>query len=236
MRRVLPILLAALALAAPAGASAATPLRASLESCSAATRTAVFAASMPAVRGARTMAVRFDLETRADADADWQRVAVPGLGVFKRSSAGQTGFVFTQRVQELAAPGTFRAVVHFRWHATGGRILKSTTRTTGTCTQPDPRPDLRAGVLGGTLSAGGGARYSLVVSNAGRSYAGAFGVQIAGVRAEVAGLVAGSETTVTVEAPRCAPGETVAIVLDPAGQVGEADESDDAVQRACPLS
>jgi hypothetical protein len=80
------------------------------------------------------------------------------------------------------------------------------------------------------------ARYALAVTNAGRSDAGPFTVQIAGVRATVPALAAGEQTTVTVDAPRCAPAEAVAIVLDPAGQVDEADESDDSVQRACPLS
>jgi CARDB len=237
MRRVVPLLLAVLAVAAPAGASAATPLRASLTSCSALTRTAVFSGSMPTVRGTRTMAMRFDLQSRADADADWERVAVPGLGVYKRSGTGQTGFVFTQRVQELDAPGMFRAVVRFRWYARGGATLKTASRTTGTCVQPDPRPDLRAGVLAGTLQPDGATmRYALAVHNAGVSGAGPFAVEIAGVRAAVGALAPGAETTVTVDAPPCTPGQTVSVVLDPAGQVDEADESDDGVQRACPLS
>ena len=73
MRRVVvPLLLAVLAVAAPAGASAATPLRASLTSCSTATHTAVFAGSMPTARGTRTMAMRFDLETQHEGDSVWQ--------------------------------------------------------------------------------------------------------------------------------------------------------------------
>ena len=161
---------------------------------------------------------------------------MPGLGVYKRSSAGQTGFVFTQRVQALD-PGLYRAVVRYRWYARAGQIVRTARRTTGTCVQPDPRPDLRAGLLGGTLSPGATtARYALAVSNPGRSAAGPFDVQIAGVRTTVAALAAGAETTVTVDAPPCAPGETVSIVLDPGRQVDEADESDDSVQRACPLS
>jgi hypothetical protein len=237
MRRVVPLmLLAVLVLAAPAGASTVTPLRASLTACSTATRTAVFAGSMPAVRGTRTMAMRFDLETQRDGDAPWAVLKVPGLGVYKRSSTGQTGFVFTQRVQELA-PGAYRAVVRYRWYARSGRTIRTAKRTTGTCIQPDPRPDLRAGVLGGSLLADGTtARYALAVGNTGRTDAGPFAVEIAGVRTTVAALARGAETTVTVDAPRCTPGESVAIVLDPAGQVDEAGEADDSVQRPCPLS
>ncbi|MGZ4267775.1 MAG: CARDB domain-containing protein [Solirubrobacteraceae bacterium] len=241
MRRALPVLplVLVLALAAPAGAqsSAVVPLRASLISCSAASRTAVFAGSMPAIAGTRVMAMRFDLQSRPDAGATWAPVRVPGLGIYKRSSSGQTGFVFTQRVQALAAPGVYRAVVRFRWYGRGGHVLRVARRTTGTCTQPDPRPDLRPGLLTATLLPDGQtARYALAVINAGRSDAGGFAVDVAGMRAQVPGLSAGEQTTVTVDAPRCAPGTTVAVRVDPAMQVDEADEADDAVQRACPLS
>ena len=164
---------------------------------------------MPAVRGTRTMAMRFDLEVQHGGDAAWAVLKVPGLGVYKRSSTGQTGFVFTQRVQELD-PGAYRAVVRFRWYARSGRTIRTAKRTTGTCVQPDPRPDLRAGVLGATpLADGTTARYALAVSNTGRADAGPFAVEIAGVR-DHGGRPGqpGAETTVTVDAPRCTPGET----------------------------
>lgn len=236
MRRALTISVAVLGLAAPAaGAQPTTPLRASLASCSATTRTAVFTGSMPAVRGSRSMAMRFDLQSRGD--AGFSSVKVPGLGVYKRSSPGQTGFVFTQRVQELSAPGAYRAVVRFRWYGRGDQLLERATRTTGTCVVPDPRPDLRPGPLAATLPADGtSARYQLAVTNAGRADAGAFAVQVGGVRVPVTGLGAGATVTVTVDAPRCAAGAPVDVVVDAAAQVDEAVESDDAVQRPCPLS
>jgi hypothetical protein len=103
--------------------------------------------------------------------------------------------------------------------------------------QPDPRPDLRAGDLTMEPAADGStARYALVVANTGRADAGPFAVDVAGVRATVTGLARGSSVTVTVDAPACAKGDTVSVVLDPLGQVDEAEEADDAVQRACPLS
>ena len=84
---------------------------------------------MPAVHGTRSMAMRFDLQERGD--AGFSAMKVRGLGVYKRSSPGQSGFVFTQRVQELSAPGAYRAVVRFRWYGRGERLLKRATRTTG---------------------------------------------------------------------------------------------------------
>ena len=235
MRRLALITLALLGLAAPAGAQTATPLRASLASCSATAHSAVFTASMPAVRGTRTMAVRFDLQQQAP-DGSWTTLKVPGLGVYKRSSTGQTGFVFNQRVQALAVPGSYRALVRFRWYARGDKVLRHATRTTGTCLQPDPRPDLRAGELTAELLADGRtAHYSLTVANTGHGGAGPFAVDLAGVRSSVAGLASATSTMVSVDAPACAPGATVSVVLDPLGQVDEADEADDSVQRPCPL-
>ena len=238
MRRVLPLVAAVLGLAAPASASAqsTTPLRASLTSCATTAHSAVFTGSMPTVRGTRIMAMRFDLQ-RLAADGTWRTVKVPGLGVYKRSSPGQTGFVFNQRVQALAAPGQYRAFVRFRWYAPSGSVLKHTTRATPVCAQPDPRPDLRAGGL--TMypaTDGRTARYALVVANTGRADAGPFAVDIAGARAQVASLARGTSTTVAVDAPVCSGADPVAIVLDPLGQVDEADEADDSVQRPCPLS
>lgn len=235
MRRLALITLALLGLAAPAGAQSTTPLRASLTSCSVAAHSAVFLGSMPAVRGTRTMAVRFDLQQQGE-DGTWATLKVPGLGVYKRSSAGQSGFVFSQRVQALAVPGVYRAIVRFRWYARSGSVIKHATRTTGSCVQPDPRADLRAGTLTATLLGDGRtARYSLTVANTGHGGAGPFAVDIAGARSSVAGLATGTSTTVTADAPACAPGATVSVVLDPLGQVDEADEADDSVQRPCPL-
>lgn len=234
---LISVALLALALATPAGAQTPTPLRATAASCSQVSLTAVFTGSMPAVRGTRTMAMRFDLQSRRGVDAGWSPLEVPGLGAYKRSSPDQSGFVFTQRVQALAAPGSYRAIVRFRWLGRGGIVLKAAKRTTGTCALLEPRPDLRPGALAATLlDDGRTARYSLAVSNAGRAGAGAFAVDVAGVRTRVSSLRGGTQATVTLDAPRCSPGDLVAIVLDPAGEIQEADETDDAVQRACPLS
>ena len=141
-------------LALPAAAQAqAPPLRAKLSACAsgpaASDRTATFVGSMPAVAGTKRMWMRFDLFMRVAPATDFAAVRAPKLGVWQKSARGRasSGFVFTQRVQGLTAPASYRVQVRFRWYGVGGKLLRSTTRTSATCKQPDQRPDLRAGVL-----------------------------------------------------------------------------------------
>src|SRR5512133_4338256 len=149
MRRA-ALLIAVLALAAPAAAHAqAPPLRAKLTSCQsgpdATDRTATFTGSMPAMKGTKRMWMRFDLQQRTPPAATFVTIKVPGLGVWQKSAPGKSssGFVFNQRVQALVAPGAYRVTVRFRWYGKAGKLLRSTSRQSATCTQPDQRPNLR---------------------------------------------------------------------------------------------
>jgi hypothetical protein len=245
---VLTICLAALAL--PAGARAqAPPLRVKLAACqsgpAAAARTATFVGSMPAVKGTKRMWMRFDLLARTPPGTSYVAMRVPKLGVWQKSSPGRTnsGFVFTQRVQALAAPGAYRALVHFRWYDKAGRLLRSTTRESSTCKQPDQRPDLRAGVLEALRGPQSGqATYQLAVRNDGHMAAGPFDVVLTVAGAEqpaqrvLGGLAPGASFTVTFLAPRCAPGSTLRFELDAEDEVDKSGELDDVVERACPFT
>ncbi|HEX7300806.1 MAG TPA: CARDB domain-containing protein [Solirubrobacteraceae bacterium] len=248
MRRALLIaVLSALAVASVAQAQA-PPLRAKVASCvsgpQAADRAVVFTASMPSIKGTRRMWIRFDLLARPGLAPDFAAVRVPGLGVWKKSAPGRSaGFVFTQRVQALTAPGAYKAVVHFRWYGRGGTLLRSARRETPICKQPDQRPDLRAGPL--TATAGplpDQATYSLALSNDGRTAAGAFDVllSVAGpdqpAQRVADGLAAGARRTVTFVAPRCLPGSSVRFTLDARGEVDEVTEGDNIVTRPCPFA
>ena len=243
-------------LAAPLAAAAATatapaaiaqqrpPLQARVVSCTvgatAAARTATFTASMPAIAGTARMWVRFTLLQRMDSDGEFVRVRLPGWGRWQRSDPGRTAFIYTKKVQGLRAPGAYRARVTFRWYGAGGRLLRTTTRTTRTCRQPDLRPDLEAGAL--TAGAGLGAgtvTYLLDVVNDAAAPAGPFQVAltVAGMPqppVRVDGLAPGERQVVSVPGPRCAPGSTVRLVLDPAAAVAESDEADDVADRPCP--
>ena len=250
VRRVaLPIALFA-ALALPAGAQAqAPPLRAKLTVCqsgpAASDRTATFVGSMPAVKGTKRMWMRFDLYARIPPATDFAALKAPKLGVWQKSAPGKasSGFVFTQRVQGLTAPGSFRAQVRFRWYGTGGRLLRSTTRESSICKQPDQRPDLRAGDLEALRSTQSGqAIYRLEVRNDGHTAAGPFDVVLTVAGAEqpaervLGGLTPGASYTVTFLAPRCAADSTLRFELDAEDDVEESGELDDVVERACPFT
>jgi hypothetical protein len=240
-------LVAVVAPAAPATpVTVAPPLSARVASCQVGPdlgdRSAAFTASMPALPGTRRMAVRFDLLQRTAPTAAFAPVAVPGLGTWQRSLPGKPGFVFTQRVQALAAPAAYRAVVRFRWYARGGRVIRSARRETRVCRQPEMRPDLRAGLLTTAPGPGPGAvTYQLAVRNDGRSPAGPFDVALAVDGApqpaqRVAGVPAHERALVSFVAPACASGGTLRFVLDAAAEVSEAVEADDVVERPCPVA
>jgi CARDB len=244
MRRVAPIL-CLIALAAPGPAHAqAPPLRARLVACATgpqpAQRTAAFLGSMPSFPGVRRMTMRFDLLARQPPAPDFAPVAVPGLGTWLRSHVNRSGFIFTQRVQALAAPGAYRALVRFRWYGPGHRLLRSRRRVTAVCRQPDWRPNLHAGAL--TMTPGSTpdvATYRLVVGNTGRGDAAPFDVALAlGAPPPVArvgaGLRAGARTSVLLTASPCTPGSALTFTLDARGEVVESREGDDVVTRPCP--
>jgi CARDB protein len=219
------------------------PLGARLVACTtgatAPARVAVFSARMPALPGTRRMWMRFDLLQRTPGQAEYERVRLPAWGVWERSQPGRTGFIYTKRVQGLRAPGAYRARVRFRWSDATGRVQQRATRTTPTCRQPDPRPDLTAGALSAMAGLGSGATYLLEVGNDGRGPAPPFDVvlSVAGMpepAVRVAGLAPDEHRVVSIAGPRCAPGWTVRFVLDAAGAVDEADEAGDVVDRPCP--
>jgi hypothetical protein len=244
------LILTLVVLALPAGAQAqAPPLRAKLAACqsgpAAADRTATFVGSMPSVAGTKRMWMRFDLFARIAPATDFAAVKAPKLGVWQKSAPGRasSGFVFTQRVQGLTAPGSFKAQVRFRWYGKGGKLLRSTTRTTATCKQPDQRADLRAGTLDAVRGPGiDQATYQLEVTNDGHTAAGPFDVVLTVAGAEqpaqrvAEGLAPAGSRTVTFVAPRCAPGSTLRFELDAEDEVEESGELDDVVERACPFT
>jgi CARDB len=246
MRRCLIIVLALAGLLAPAAQAAKAPaLAARLTACttgpSPAERTAAFTGSMPAEPGAQRMAMRFDLLERRAPDAELTAVRVRGLGVWHRSRRARPGFVFTQRVQGLAAPGAYVAVVRFRWYDARGHVVRSARRRTAECRQPDQRADLRVGaVVASRGPVPGSARYRIVVRNDGLGAAGPFDVVVTPNGApqpaqRLGGLAPGARVPVVVIGPRCAPGSTLRVVVDAGAEVAEVERSDDVVDQVCPL-
>jgi CARDB len=255
MRRasVTGILVAALAAVAPAGAVGSVgpvpkpdkpPLAATLTGCQpaadAAQRTATFTASMPALAGTRRLQMRFTLLQRRGTAAGYKRIDVPGWNAWERSDPGRPGFILTERVESLYAPAAYKAVVVFRWYDKRGHLQRQTSRVTGVCAQPDPRADLALDFFSAARSGRDQAVYSLVVRNAGLADAEAFAVALTIGGTDTApialGPIASGETAQgTVVGPACAPGTTVTIRLDPADAIDEVDETNNVVDRPCPL-
>jgi len=164
---------------------------------------------------------------------------VPKFGTWQKSLPGKPGFIYEKRVDQLQAPASYRAQVRFRWYDAHGKLQRQSRRTTRTCHEPDPRPDLAVGKVTATDAGAGRLRYLIRVRNDGRSDVGAFDTVLtvggaAQPPATVAGLPAGGATKVAVVAPRCAPGSRIQIALDPAGVIDEAHEGNNVVSRACP--
>jgi hypothetical protein len=251
MRR--PTLIAALALlasgigAASASADKVVTLSAKTTTCTTgaddASRAAAFTGAMPAAAQTKRMQMRFTLLRRTGAapKGTFKKVAVPGWGGWVKSDPDRLGFVFTKRVEALTAPAGYRAVVTFRWVDGKGHVQRTATRTTPVCEQPDPRPDLVLSGVDATATGKSTAAYTVSIGNEGHSDAVPFAVTIT-VDGTVSDPVtlgpipAGGRLTGTLAAPRCTPGSTIVVTVDVANTVAESVESDDTVQRPCPLA
>lgn len=251
MRRFLAtlFLLCLCTAAAPAQAAAIAParvvsLRAGLEACETgsakANRFAVFTASMPRVRNAERMELRFDFLQRRPGDNDFVKLAVPKLGVWERAQPRVPAFLVEKRVNELAAPADYRVLVRFRWFAADGRVVRRSERRSKVCRQPDPRPDLIFESVTTRVAANPQrARYDVVVRNTGRGDAlasAAVSMMVGGQRVPIqalSSLGAGESETVSFDGPRCTGETRIDLSLDVAGAVEEAGEANNTLSLPC---
>ena len=208
-----------------------------------ASRAAAFTGTMPANAQTKRMQMRFVLVQRSGVGPKgaFKRISVPGWGGWEKSDPGRQAFVFTKRVEALTGPAGYRAVITFRWLDAKGHVLRTTTRTTPACEQPDPRPDLVLAGVDVAATGKGTAAYTVSIGNEGHADAVPFVVTITvgGTVSEpltMGPIVAGGRATGLVGAPRCAPGSTITVTLDVEDAVDESVEDDDAVQRPCPLT
>jgi hypothetical protein len=192
---------------------------------------ATFEGRVVPLRRAAKAQLRFTLQARTPDEPEWTRVPAPGFGTW--ITAPRVGrYLYDKTVEELLAPGEYRAAVEFRWRDTRGHTLRSERATTRVCRQPDPRPDLAIAAI--QL----GDRYVASVTNTGRGDAGPFtvaftrnGEPLGSV--EVPGLAAGGRTTASLSAPPCAPGELIAAQADSLDAVDEADEDGNVLGVTC---
>jgi hypothetical protein len=226
------LVLAAVALGAAAGAAhASTRLGAAvLVGCD--RGVAVFEGRIVPLRGAVKAQMRFTLQARTPEEPEWRSVAAPGWGAWITAPKGSR-YLYDRRVEQLIAPGQYRAVVAFRWRDVHGRTLRRERATSRVCRQPDPRPDL----LVTALRAGG--RYVAVVANRGRGAAGPFTVAFTR-NGEPLGSVAvpglapnASTNAVLTGVPGCSAGDLITAQADSGDTVDEVDEDGNVLSVTC---
>jgi CARDB len=240
-----PILAAAL-LAALVVASAATaadrPARVVMPSCTQgldiADRSVVYEGRMRRIAGTRKMQMRFALQWRQPGSTHWTAVKAPGLGSWVSSDAGVKTYTFTKRIENLAAPATYRVLVRFRWLDARGHRLGSDQVASKSCRQPDLRPNLvPKRVYSQRIGDPASRRYVVVVRNAGATAAGPFDVGLGALApGHTVDLGPGVSTLGTFEGPRCDAPATLTATVDPGGLVDEADEDDNTLTVPCPVA
>jgi hypothetical protein len=204
-------------------------------------RSATFTGSMTAGKGTRRMWMRFDLYERRPGSGGFRRVQAANFGTWERSRRGVPAFVFTKRVDGLAAPAAYRVVVRFRWYGARGRIVRQASRRSAICQQLEPRPDLAVGRVSAARAPDAErVRYVVTVRNKGRGDAAVPFDVVLTVDGRpqppqtIATLGAGGEAVVSFVAPRCEPGSQIGIAVDPGNTIDEVHEGDNVVTRPCP--
>ena len=99
-------------------------------------RSAAFLAEMTAVAHSVRMAVRIEIQQRAPGDVSFHTLTAPGLGAWHESVAGVTTYRYLDRVTGLSAPGSYRAVAHFRWLGGGNHQIHQQERHSSSCLVP----------------------------------------------------------------------------------------------------
>lgn len=233
MRRAGLLLVALLALAFPATASAADG-SATMVSCDRTDRAAEFEGRMEQVAGAAQLQMRFTLQARRGRRG-FRRVAAPGFGSWTTAAPDTTRYVYTRRVEQLIGPARYRVVIRFRWVDAAGRTIARDRATSRTCRQHDTRPNLTIAELwvertGDPLTR----RYSVLVRNQGRGDAEPFELAVAGLDPVIVdGLAARSEQLVEVVGPACGHGAPIDAVADPGDLVDERSERDNDLTADC---
>lgn len=207
-------------------------------------RSATFNGQMSAVPGTRLMAMRILVEEQGAGETAFRTLGgAVGSGGWRRSEAGVKIYKYVRQFTDLPAPGTFRAVVEFRWLGEKGRVIKRAARRTPTCVQPDERPKLVVAQVQ-VLTVPGApqlASYQVLLRNEGHSAAGPFAValSVGGLMQpplQVTALGAGEKTLLQERAPRCVAASTIEVVLDPQHQIAEAIGGGESDTLSCPLA
>ena len=198
-------------------------------------RTAAYKAWMDAVPGSVRMALRFRLVAHYPGHRP-EPIADSKLRVWHRSHEGVTRYGYRQTVKQLAAAGSYRTVVRFRWYDADGRVIRRAKRVSGACVQRGQLPNLViTGVQVSRAPVGGNYVYGVSYANIGKGEAGGFSVAlfVDGALAdsrEIGGLGPGEGSTVYLNGPAC---KRLRAVIDRENAVPETNEGDNSYRARC---
>jgi hypothetical protein len=253
MKRLQITILVVLALAgyAVAAASAAAPTRAQLRNliCQKALDPPARAVSITAVMrplsGTQKLEMKFELLSRLPGATAFTQLSGTGLGIWispvKPTLGRRPGDVWIVHhpVADLSAPAVYRFRVSFRWRGAHGRALGSATKTTGSCRQPELRPDLLVQSFTAQPVAGHPKLddYVAKIRNAGATAAGQFDVKFTdGSKAKSVSVKRiGSHTTRQLQfvGPVCDSTAPPSLTVDPQGQVDDFNRANNTATAVC---
>ena len=250
MRRIqIAAAIAAVALLAPAAAQAAAGdafLRgfACHRSLDPTKRSVTVTAVMDTAPATQHLQMRFELlERTAHAVAlihggdlgQWISPSSPTLGQHPSDR-----WVVNHPVTGVPVPASYRFKVAFHWIGSSGQVIGQTQLMTGSCRQPDLRPDLYVRLLS-SQAVSGGDQYDVQVGNSGLT--GAQNVEVVfapgggaqPVMKTIAALPARQSVQRTFVGPPCtssSPPST--ITVDPSGLIDVVSRADNSITAPCP--
>ena len=210
-------------------------------------RTIAASAVMRPLKGTRRMSLRFELLMRTKTGGPWTSVAGGDLGKWvtpPNPTLGQRPgdvWIYNKSVNELGAPAAYRFRFMFRWTGTHNRTLGTTVRTTGTCNQPELRPDLLVKSID-VQPVSGHPKLNLYIptlSNRGATAARQFRVQFtpgngtASKYKTIKVLASHASTTVAFEGPACSTSAASTITVDPDGVVDDYNRDNNTMTAVC---
>jgi CARDB len=204
-------------------------------------------ATMRPVTGTQTLQIKFSLNLTAPGEPATAVVA-SGLGQWLTPSDPSLGqrpgdiWKLSKAVYNLGG-GSYQFSAAFRWLGANGKVLRTATLKSSSCSIKELRPDLAVRTVKVTPIAGvlTRDRYLAVVVNQGLSASGPFSLLfdpgVAGASSQtkpVTSLAPGQSTKVAFAGPACSAASPPTIVADPSGTVHESDRSNNALTVTCP--
>ncbi len=214
-----------------------------------ASRAVAIDAVMRPLAGTLKMTLRFQLLSRPKGAGSFRAVRGGDLGSWLSPHNPTLGsrrgdvWILNKQVVDLAAPAVYRFRVTFRWRGPHGRLLRTVTRLSPRCAQPELRPNLLVRRIDVQPAAKPGRSvYVATIANSGATAAGPFQVLFSpgsGLPAQtrqVAGLGPGASTKLRFTGPACPAGSSPTVTVDPAEQVDDFNRADNAMSVVCPTA